>query len=447
MKNSSLIKPVDLVEVFLWGKRVGVLFKDEQYQCFAFEFDPNWDKNNILVAPIAIQKQVGVHRFPLLPEDTYKKLPAFIADVLPDEFGNQVVNAWLSKQGLKPSQVSMLDRLTYLGNRGMGALEFRPSTANNKVIKNENIGVALSKIIETARQTIAGDLLDQTDKAIQQLINIGTSAGGQRAKAVIAFNKDTMKMHSPIGKLQNGFEHWMIKLDGVSPSSKNGFNEENVSSGYGNVEYAYYLMAKEAGINISESFLLKENGRAHFMTKRFDRDGDKKVHMQTLCAMNHMNYKQVETHAYEQYFDTIEALGMSSIDKEEAFRRMVFNIKGKNCDDHTKNFSFLLRQGENSWQLAPAYDLCFAYSPTSYWVSKHLMSVNGKFTDIQDVDLLCVAKQYGISNADKILSQVKSAISKFNEFAIQAEVPQNLIEEISKEILDKKRILKRKVNL
>jgi serine/threonine-protein kinase HipA len=418
---------VKAVEVKLWGQSVGALAQDPSTGFFAFEYDPHWLSTGLEISPLHLPARPGVFVFPTLSVDTYQRLPAAIADALPDEFGNQIVNAWMASKGVAADQITPLDRLAYVGTRAMGAMEFHPHRASPKPPSI----IEVSDLVMSARALMEGSFADDRESAtaLRQLLHVGTSAGGQRAKAIIAFNPATRQMHASSVLLKPGFAHWLLKLDGVSAASKNSHAEPGKTAGFGRVEYAYHLMSIAAGIQMTVCTLLEENGRAHFLTKRFDRQGEDKVHTQTLCAMAHLDYKQLATHDYAQLFQVIDSLKLGSAARQEAFRRMAFNVLAMNCDDHTKNFAFLMDR-EGKWTLSPAYDVTFAYSPTSYWVSQHLMGVNGKFKDITSADLLSFASSLKVANASAIIAKVEQAIALWPEFANQANVPPSLVAHI-----------------
>ncbi len=356
--------------------------------------------------------------FPDLPEGTYRRLPALLSDALPDDFGNALINKYMADRGIAAAAVTPLDRLAYMSNRAMGALTFRP--ARGPATRTPT-PIHLSRLVEQARRAVRGDIAaeDAANAALRSIIDVGTSAGGARAKAVIAWNPTTQEIRTGQLAAPRGFEHWLLKFDGMGADQELGG-----STHYGRIEYAYFLMARAAGIDMSESRLLEENGRAHFMTRRFDRDGGEvRHHIQTLCAMAHLDYKQRGTNSYAQLFGTMRELHLPYKDQEEAFRRMVFNVMGRNCDDHTKNFSFLLRR-DSTWQLAPAYDVTFAHNPAGEWTNQHLMSVNRKFKDITHSDLLAVADRFAIGTAPQVIDQVRSAVKRWPEFAERAGVPE-----------------------
>lgn len=421
-------RPVNAIEVRIWGQTVGAVALDPRLGYYAFEFDPRFAASGIDLAPLAmpLAKAREPFVFTDLPEASFKRLPALLADALPDDFGNSLIDAWMAGKGVAKSAITPLDRLAYMGKRGMGALEFRPTRGPNVASQT---AIKLSKLVDSARQAVHGEIDTDTHAkaALAQIIQVGTSAGGARAKAAIAWNPATSEIRAGQFDVGNGFEHWLLKFDGMGKD-----NELGASQDYGRIEYAYSLMAREAGIAMMPCRLLEENGRAHFMTRRFDRDGNRKHHMQTLCAMAHLDYKQKATHDYNQLFLTIVQLGLGHEALTEAFRRMVFNIMAANCDDHSKNFSFLLRQG-SQWELAPAYDVTHAYNPQGEWTYQHLMGVGGRFSGITQADCLSVADRFGIGPAKQVIRQVKAAIERWPEFAAQAGVEADEIGRIGRQ--------------
>ena len=407
-----------VIQVSIWGQVVGAVALDPTYGYYVFSYADKFRKSSIELSPLKMPLKTTTEpvMFSDLPEATYKRLPAMLADALPDDFGNELVNRYMAERGIPASQISALDRLAYMGSRSMGALEFKPQHGPRKMTST---AIVLSSLVQEARNVVKGtfDDDDHTRAALRSIIEVGTSAGGARAKAVIAWNPVTQEIRSGHANVDPGFTHWLLKFDGV------GMDKEFSSSmGYGRIEYAYYLMAKAADIDMSDSRLLEENGRAHFMTRRFDREENNvRHHMQTLCAMAHMDYKKKGTNSYAQFFMAIRELDLPREAMVQAFRRMVFNMMARNCDDHSKNFSFLLKQG-SQWELSPAYDITFAYNPSSEWVSQHLMSVNGKFRDFDVQDILSEADRFGIGEIRSILNVTRSAITRWREFAALAGV-------------------------
>jgi serine/threonine-protein kinase HipA len=414
---ASRYRHVDRVEVFLWDQQVGAVALDPAYNYYAFAYADAFRGQGVQPAPLQMPLAADeTFLFTDLPEETYKRLPAMLSDALPDDFGNALINKYMAEKGIAASDVTPLDRLAYMSNRAMGALTFKP--ARGPATRTPT-SIELSDLVNEARRAVSGaiDNDDNANAALRSIIDVGTSAGGARAKAVIAWNRSTNQIKS--GQLQapEGFEHWLLKFDGMGRD-----NELGMSQDYGRIEYAYYLMARRAGIDMMECRLLAENGRAHFMTRRFDREGgDVRHHMQTLCAMSHLDFKKKGANAYAQLFGTIAELGLPYEAMEEALRRMVFNVMGRNCDDHTKNFSFRLRKG-HPWELAPAYDVTFAHNPQGYWTSEHLLAVNGKFKDFTVDDLLAEAERFGVGTAPRVIGEVRAAIQDWPEFAREAGV-------------------------
>lgn len=425
-KKRSLYKKVEHVKIYIWGKYVGAVTLDPKLNYYVFAYDPEYGKSGKELSPIhmPLKDDETTYVFTDIPELTYKRLPAMLADALPDDFGNALIDSYMAKKGVRSEQITGLDRLAYMGNRSMGALEFKPSRGPRT---QKTTALAMGELISEARRAIEGktDSDTHTKAALRNIIDVGTSAGGARAKAVIAWNENTQEIRSGQLDVPDGFEHWLLKFDGMGVDKELG-----ESQAYGRIEYAYYLMAREAGIEMSKSRLLLENGRAHFMTKRFDRGPkNSKIHMQTLCAIDHIDYRKKGTNSYEQLFMAIRRLDLGHDAEVEAFRRMTFNVMGKNCDDHSKNFSFLLPRG-GSWRLSPAYDVTFAHNPDGEWTKEHLMSINGKFKEFRAKDLLTLADRFGIGEAESVISEVKKAIKAWPEFGKKAALQQDEIKKI-----------------
>ena len=408
--------PVNLIEVRAWGSTVGAVSVDPRLGYYVFEYDPKWQASGIELAPLTMPLGQALHVFPLLPELTFKRLPAMLADALPDDFGNALIDAYLAKEGVPKEAITPLDRLAYMGERGMGALEFKPARGPRH---KKATAIEISRLVASSRQALSGkfDGDRETQAAIMNLIKVGTSAGGARAKAVIAWNPDTKEIRSGQLPTDPGFDYWLLKLDGVGKDDELG-----TGGSYGRVEYAYFCMAQAAGITMSECRLLEEQGRAHFMTRRFDRQDGTKQHIQTLCAMQNLDYKQRGTHDYNQYFQTIGALKLPASALEEGFRRMVLNVLAANCDDHTKNLSFLMEK-KGKWQLAPAYDVTHAYNPQGEWTYQHLMSVNGKFHNITRADLEAVGDRFLVPGYRSIINMVADTVKRWPEYAAAACLP------------------------
>lgn len=427
-------KPVSAVEIRLWGRRVGAVALDPRLGYYAFEYDPAFVRQGIEVAPLTLPLAQAGNPFIFtdLPIATFKRLPALLADALPDDFGNALIDAWMANKGIARDAITPLDRLAYMGKRGMGALEFRPargpSVASHTAIK-------LKRLVDSARLAVHGQLDSDShaQAALAQITQVGTSAGGARAKAAIVWNPKTDEIRAGQFDADPGFEHWLLKFDGMGTDHELGSSQD-----YGRIEYAYSLMAQAAGIDMAPCRLLEEGGRAHFMTRRFDRepgaDGKTvKHHMQSLCAMAHLDYKQKATHDYAQLFQTIQRLKLDHDAMAEAFRRMVFNVLTANCDDHSKNFGFLLPAGSQQWQLAPAYDITHAYNPKGEWTYQHLLGVNGKFGNISRDDLLHLADRYAIGPASKIIDKTQEIIAHWPEFARQAGLAETITQSVAQD--------------
>ena len=423
---------VPVIEVSIWGERMGALAADPTIGVYGFAYLPSWRRRGIELAPAMMPLSDGrdTFLFPNLPEATFHRLPGLLADALPDDFGNALIDAWMAQHGVQKSSVTALDRLAYMGKRGMGALEFKPARGSQR---ESAAPLKMKSLVEEARKLVSGNLaIDAHAKAaLANMIRVGTSAGGARAKAVIAWNPKTSEIRSGQFDVAPGFEHWIVKFDGVGQYPELGAGDD-----YGRIEYAYYKMATAAGIRMSDSRLLEENGRAHFMTKRFDRDVRKgrtiKHHMQSLCAMVHLDFKQRATHAYAQLFIAVAKLGLGDEAMAEIFRRMAFNVMARNCDDHTKNFGFLLKQGRN-WELAPAYDVTHAYNPRGEWTYQHLMSVNGKFEDITREDLLVEADRFSVRRAKDLLTDVRGVLENWTRYANEAKLGMTATGRVSKD--------------
>lgn len=421
--------PTEVVEVRAFGRRVGAVAASRTSRAYAFEYDPAWVRGGIELAPelMPLVHRNRVHVFPQLNPQTYQGLPPMIADSLPDRFGNAVVDAYLARQGVRANQITALDRLAYLGNRGMGALEYVPDTAPELPAPT---GLELAELIIGARAAVAGTLTSDaaSEAALQRIIDVGTSAGGARAKAVLNINDETGELRSGHLPPQPGYTAWLLKFDGVGDD-----DQLHNTAGYGRIEYAYSLMARAAGIRMAETRLLEENGRAHFLTRRFDRpDAGGKLHLQSLCALDGLDFNLTGSHDYAQYFQRILALELGEGALVEAFRRMVFNVAAANCDDHTKNVAFLM-DADGRWSLAPAYDLTHAYRPDSPWVNQHQMGVDGEFADIRRTQLMSLADRFAIPGAKAAIEQVADAVSRWHEFAAEAGVPQQTITELARD--------------
>ena len=430
---------VDVVEIRIWDKLVGAAMWDETQQLAVFEFDTKFLNTGWDLSPIKmpIKSSNRIYRFPNLRKeknasvDTFKGLPGLLADSLPDRYGNQLINIWLAQQGRPANSMNPVEQLCFIGSRGMGALEFEP--AQFRAAK-QTFNIEIAGLVQAAQRMLANkesfktNLNKDEEKALQEILKIGTSAGGARPKAVIAYNPKTGEVKSGQTNVPKEFEHWLLKLDGVSDTQ---FGE---SDGWGRVEYAYYLMAKECGIDISKCELIEENGRAHFMTKRFDREENNiKHHVQTFCGIQHFDYNNLYSYSYEQLFQTMRLLHLTYPNAEQMFRRMVFNVLATNCDDHTKNFSFRLKKDEK-WELAPAYDVCYSYDPTNIWVSQQTLSINGKRKGITKNDLMTIAKSNTIKKGEKIIESINAVVKNWNDFAFNAIVRDDLRQTIQRNL-------------
>lgn len=430
---------VDVADIKIWGELVGAVRWSADEQLASFQYAPSFLSKGWELSPIKLPLDNGsrIYRFPELrkgkdnTEDTFKGLPGLLADSLPDKYGNQLINVWLAQQGRPSGSMNPVEQLCFIGSRGMGAIEFEPAQlkASKRAfnIEIESL-VQAALLMQSRREGFRTNIKQEEEKALTEILKIGTSAGGARPKAVIAFNPKTGDVKSGQTNAPKGYEHWMIKLDGVSEV------QFGASLGWGRVEYAYHLMAKECGIDMMNCELLQENGRAHFMTKRFDREGhDTKHHIQTLCGIRHFDYNNLYSFSYEQLFETMRILRLSYLEAEQMFKRMVFNVLGTNCDDHTKNFSFRLKQ-DGKWELAPAYDVCYSYDPNNVWVNQQTLSVNGKHRNISRGDLLTLAKSNNIRKADKIIDEINAVIKTWSNFANLVEVRKDLKETIQRNL-------------
>ena len=431
---------MQIAEVKIWGKFVGAVAWDTDNGLATFEYEPKFKSLNWDLAPLKMPIHENRNRFSF-PElqkdkksayDTFKGLPGILADALPDTYGNQMINLWLAQQGRPQDSMNPVEMLCFIGTRGMGALEFEPAVLKEN---KRTFSIEMDSLVTTAqkmldqREAFITNLHKDEEQAVLEILKIGTSAGGARPKALIAWNEKTGEVKSGQTKAPKGFEHWLIKLDGVSDVQLGS------SQGYGKVEMAYYTMAKACGIDMMPSRLLEENGRSHFMTKRFDREGSEtKHHVQTFCAMKHFDYNLIRSFSYEQLFQCMRELKLTYADAEQMFRRMVFNVIARNCDDHTKNFSFLLRQG-GTWELAPAYDLCHAYRPGSEWVSQQALSINGKRKNIEKADLLAVGESIRCKKAAEIVDEIKNTVYQWKDFADEVNVKGSLRDEIANTLL------------
>lgn len=412
--------PVDVVEVRVWGRTVGAIALDPVTNFYAFEYDPDWITIGRGLSPLQMPNRAGTFVFPNLSPATFQRLPAMVADCLPDRFGNALVDSWMQDQGIRRSEITPLDRLMYASDRSMGALEFHPPAG---AASHESAALQLADLVTAATAALVGDLENAPGDAVHDLIQVGTSAGGARAKAVIAYNPSTGQIRTGQLDAPSGYEHWLIKLDGVGgdPSRESG-SPGALDAGYGLIEFAYYLMASAAGVAMAECKLLPEGPRTHFMTRRFDRDSEGgRVHMQSLCGLAGLDFNMAGAHSYAQYLDAIDDLGMGPEAREQAFRRLVFNIVAMNRDDHTKNLSFLLAE-HGDWELAPAYDVTHAHNPSGQRTSLHQMTVGGKRDAIGLEDLYDLADRFRVPGYRDLVAEVVEPVSRWPEFAEAAGV-------------------------
>lgn len=418
-------------EVYLWGTRIGYVVQENYNLIARFNYDEKFLKSGIEIAPIMMPLANRVYSFPNLSVETFKGLPGLLADSLPDKFGTKLIERYLSDSGRDISTFSSIEKLCYVGQRGMGALEYVPA---NKDIDISNMTVdidALTKLasdILTERKKLR---IDRNESVMSQLIKVGTSAGGARAKAVIAWNEETDDIMSGQIEAGKGYGYWLLKFDGIENNKDKGEKADDPE--YTRIEYAYYMMAKDAGIDMSECRLYQENGRHHFMTKRFDRDEitGNKLHMQSLGAIAHYDFNEPGAHSYEQATHIMYQLGLKQQEIEKLYRRMVFNVIARNQDDHVKNISFLMdRQGR--WSLSPAYDVTYAYDRSNLWLARHQMSINGKTENYNLDDILMSGKQMNISRAKalNIIEEVESSVSQWKKFSEQAKIREEVFQEI-----------------
>ena len=410
--------------VNLWGRRIGAVSWDAARNVGVFQYDPDFVSAGVEVAPLTMPVRPDPYSFPALNPDTFRGLPGMLADALPDRYGSRLIDVWLAETGRRREDFNPVDRLCYVGTRAVGALEFEPALdpdRKQRALDFEAL-VDLANRVLDERQELAGQLGRDRDRAaLEQILSVGTSAGGARAKAVIAWHPETGEFRSGQVDVAAGFEQWLLKLDGVSARRAGELADP---AGYGRIEYAYYRMARAAGIRISDCRLHDEGGRSHFMTRRFDRTPEgRKIHIQSLGAMCHFDYREPRAHSYEQAVQAIRRLNMGAADVSEQVRRAIFNIAARNQDDHVKNISFLMnRSGE--WRLSPAYDVTYAYNPAGLWTRDHQMSLAGKYNDFTLEDMLTFAKSSGIGRHEtrRIFDEVFSAVSRWRRWAAEADV-------------------------
>ncbi len=421
---------VDVAKVKLYGETIGIFRWDGRNNVVQFEYEKKFIGRGLEPAPLMMPVIPGrVYSFRNIGEETFKGLPGLLADSLPDTYGRALFDRWLALTGRTSSNI--VETLCFLGKRCMGALEFEPAiydySPNLKIEIDSLVDVASEALLK--KESFGVNINDDKRSAIAEILRLGTSAGGQRAKAIIAYNKSTGEVRSGQTDVPDGFEHYIIKLDGVTATT--GLRE---TGNYGRLEYSFYKLAETCGIEMSECSLIEENGYAHFLTKRFDRTDGKKIHMQTLCGIAHYDYRLHRAYSYEQAFNVMRALRLPYPQAQEMFRRMVFNVVIRNQDDHTKNISFLMGE-DGVWRLSPAYDMLYSYNPNGGWTATHQMSINGKFDNITRKDLLECGARNNIKRASSIIDEVCEAASKWPTIAKECDVPQNRIDSITANML------------
>ena len=411
--------------VELWGNRIGAVTWLAEQQIGVFQYTDAFAASGIQVAPLMMPLRTAPYQFPELPKATFLGLPGMLTDSLPDKFGNALINIWLAQQNRTPESFNPVERLCYTGTRGMGGLTFSPSigqsTTSASKIEVERL-VDLANRILNERIDLSGSLSGQDDiHALEEILRVGTSAGGARAKAVLAWNQSTGKFRSGQVNAGEGYTYWLMKFDGVEQTKQSEISE---TLGFGRIEYAYSLMAKAAGIVMMPCRLHEEGGRAHFMTKRYDRaDEGEKLHYQSLGAMMHFDFNSAGTYSYEQVLLTIKRLQLPMIDLEQQMRRSIFNVIARNQDDHVKNIGFLMnRRGQ--WRLSPAFDVVYSYNPSGIWTSRHQLSMNGKRDNFEREDLIAFTRTGGMkrTKANELIDEIGTAVAKWKAYADEARV-------------------------
>lgn len=425
-----------LAEVRLWGRTIGAVSLEADDDYAAFQYDPVFATSGIEVSPLAMPLSDRVYVFRELSLASFHGLPGLVADSLPDRFGNALINAWLATKGRSPESFNVVERLCYVGSRGMGALEFLPATGPKatraeQIRIDELVEIASAVLTHRTRLETSFDELGR-EEALTDILRVGTSAGGARAKAVIAWNPQSNEVRSGQAEVGPGFEHWLLKFDGVRGNQDKELEDPQ---GYGAIEYAYYLMARAAGIEMTECRLLEEGGRRHFMTRRFDRLGGKeKLHMQSLGALAHFDFNDAGAHGYEEALLAIRNLGLGSAVVEEQFKRMLLNVCARNQDDHVKNIAFLMDKS-GRWSLAPAFDVTYSHNPAGLWTARHQMTVNGKRDGFTLADLRACAAAASLKRGrvDTLLAEVIAAVRRWPEFAAEAGVTPDWTEQIRRD--------------
>lgn len=427
------MKPVNVAYVKLWGDIAGAMFWHPEMGYAVFEYDPGFLKKGLDLSPIHMgleeARRGTLFRFPNEDRHTFHGLPGLLASGLPDTWGNKIIDAWLDRMGRDVKTFNPVERLCYIGTRGMGALEFDPQIGPSNLdqsvpVEVENL-MALVQEVMTQRTRIDARLMGPDEKkaeALLDILRIGTSAGGQVPKAIIAMNPAGHTLSGQSAHIPPGYDHWILKFDGVSEENPDAFGQPLEK---GRIEYAYYLMATSAGIDMMTCRLLEENGRAHFLTKRFDRIDGEKVHVLSLACMAHFGWNPPGAYGYENAFAVMRQLGLDYPSMAQQYRRMVFNALTKNLDDHTKNISYTMGK-DGVWKLSPAYDLIFSYNPDDLLGDRHKMTINGKQSQITDADFLAVADAIGINKPQTIIDELREVVSQWPVFADQAGVNKKL---------------------
>ena len=421
--------------VYLWGTRIGTVAQESSAQAAVFTYEKDFLRSGIELSPLWMPLSERNYSFPGLRRESFRGLPGMLADSLPDRYGTRLLERAFAERGREAESILAVERLCYTGSRGMGALEYRPE---DSLVTTIDESLDLDVLVRAASEVLtAREQLHASSSDIRQLISVGTSAGGARAKAVIAWNRETGDVRSGQIAARPGYEHWIVKFDGVSGNRDHGDRDDGTE--FTRIEYAYHLMAVAAGIDMSECLLLRQAGKYHFATKRFDRigdSGDEKLHMQTLGALAHYDFNDPGANSYEQAAQVLYRLGMGKKEAEQLYRRMVFNVMARNQDDHVKNISFLMdRRGR--WSLAPAYDVTFAMDPDNHWLRRHQMSVNGKLENLSVEDLLASAKNMNLSElrAKRILNEVSAALAGWSDFSEEAFVTEPTMQAVQKQFL------------
>ncbi|MBT4496754.1 MAG: type II toxin-antitoxin system HipA family toxin [Gemmatimonadetes bacterium] len=412
-----------VAEIRLWGRSIGAVALADGAATADFQYDRDFARSAIQVSPLMMPLSEQVYAFLPLSQETFHGLPGLLADSLPDRFGNALIDAWLATQGRPPESFNAVERLCYTGDRGMGALEFVPATGPGA---RQTDRIQIDQLVELASEILTnrhnlnvsfGD--NRSEDALKDILKVGTSAGGARAKAVIAWNPTTSEVRSGQIRAGEGFEYWLLKFDGVSGNKDRELADPQ---GYGLIEYAYYRMATDAGIAMSACRIFAENDRRHFMTRRFERtENGGKLHMQSLCALAHYDFNLAGAYSYEQALLAIRQLGLPMSAIEEQFRRMVFNIIARNQDDHVKNIAFLMDK-TGQWSLSPAFDVTYSFQPSGKWTSSHQMTMNGKRDHFVLEDFRACAKSASMKRgrAEAILDAVRQTVCRWPDYADEA---------------------------